>query len=82
MVSAAPGGGMCLKAKLEYTVSCRTEGLTGALGLIITLGGSWPCRFCVPGPEELAGLTFIVELNRSGADSVLWPGFRELIEPD
>jgi hypothetical protein len=43
--------------------------LTGALGLITTLGG--PCLFGVPGPEELAGLTFMVELNRSGADSVL-----------
>jgi hypothetical protein len=58
----------------------RVEKLTGALGLITTLGG--PCLFGVPGPEELAGLTFIVELKRSGADSVLWPGLRELIEPD
>ena len=58
------------------------EELTGALGLITTLGGSCPCRFGVPGPEEFAGLTFMVELNRSGALSVLWPGLRELIDPD
>jgi hypothetical protein len=60
--------------------SATTKELTGALGLMTTLGG--PCLFGVPGPEELAGLTFIVELNRSGADNVLCPGFRDPIEPD
>jgi hypothetical protein len=49
--------------------------LTGALGLITTLGG----RLCL-GP--LAGFGgFCPEAKRSG-DEVVWPGFKLLIEPD
>jgi hypothetical protein len=57
---------------------CR---LTGALGLIITLGGSWPWRLGVPGPPALGAPPPIL-LNRSGFDIVLCPGFSELIDPD
>lgn len=55
--------------------------LTGALGLIITLGGSWPCRFGVPGPPAL-GDPPPIALNRSGAAIVPWPGLSEPMEPD
>lgn len=43
IVSAAPGGGMCYeKGMISLTLGSRKVELTGALGLIITLGGNWP----------------------------------------
>lgn len=79
MVSAAPGGGICWNAIrfcINWTALVR---LTGALGLMITLGGSWPWRLGVPGPPEL-GVPPIA-LNRSGAD-MLCAAFKELMEPE
>ena len=45
--------------------ACQVQ-LTGALGLIITLGGSDPCRVGVPGPPALGELP-LMALNLSGA---------------
>lgn len=69
---------MCYSEKSVRDIyNCKAL-LTGALGLIITLGGSAPCRLGVPGAPALGDP---IALNRSG-ETLLWPGFNALIDPD
>jgi hypothetical protein len=68
-----------LSEELAKQLFTGCDVLTGALGLMITLGGSCPWRLGVPGPPALGDPP--PTLNRSGA-TILAPGFNEFIEPD
>jgi hypothetical protein len=63
---------MCCNVQVNKVViaSLQEFQLTGALGLMITLGGSCPWRLGVPGPPAL-GDPPPIALNRSGALKVL-----------
>ena len=70
------GGRDVLSHEVSQRDSVDIDLLTGALGLITTLGGNCPWRPGVPGPPD--GLCPPPRPpNRSGAGREFWPGFSE-----